>query len=204
MGFSLDDYVDVAERIQNFMDAHPEGSLQQACDPEVVQVGDRLFIKYTAAAFRHPHDPRPGIGTAWEPFPGQTPYTKNSELMNAETAAWGRAIVALGIVANRKLASRQEVRARVEEQQNAMGELAQIVSDEQRLAPLTFLVAAIRAKNKKALPEEQWQQWAGEALASQDDFKKVGEALAQVYKDLGGDVDAVRAQFVQKQQRAAA
>jgi hypothetical protein len=29
---------------------------------------------------------RPGIGMAWEPFPGRTPYTKASELMNAETS----------------------------------------------------------------------------------------------------------------------
>jgi hypothetical protein len=76
-----------------------------------------VFVVYTAAAYRTPDDPRPGMGTAWEPFPGTTPYTRNSELMNAETAAWGRAIVALGLTSNRKLASRQEVRARREEQQ---------------------------------------------------------------------------------------
>jgi hypothetical protein len=50
---------------------------------------------------------------AWEPFPGPTPYTKDSELMNAETAAWGRAIVAVGLAANKTIASRQEVEARV-------------------------------------------------------------------------------------------
>lgn len=118
---SLDDYVDVAERIQDFKDAHEHGSLQ-TLGWEVVTVEgyDRkasapvktTFIVYRAAAFRTPDDPTPGQGIAWEPFPGGTPYTKDSELMNAETAAWGRAIIALGLVANRSLASRQEIRNR--------------------------------------------------------------------------------------------
>lgn len=108
---SLDDYVDVAERIVHFKDAYPDGSLQTV-DWQVAEVAGKTFIVYRAAAYRTPEDPRPGHGTAWEPFPGPTPYTKDSELMNAETAAWGRAIVALGLAANRKLASRQEVKAR--------------------------------------------------------------------------------------------
>lgn len=112
--FSMDDYVDVAERIQNFMDVHPEGSLQ-TLGWEVCELGGRSFVVYRAAAFRTADDPRPGHGIAWEPFPGRTPYTKDSELMNAETAAWGRAICALGLISNRKLASRQEVRARRED-----------------------------------------------------------------------------------------
>lgn len=115
---SLDEYIDVAERLQDFKDAHPEGSLQ-TLSWTPTQVDGKWFIVYHAAAFRTPDDTRPGHGIAWEPFPGGTPYTKNSELMNAETAAWGRAIVALGLAANRKLASRQEVRARMEEQEAA-------------------------------------------------------------------------------------
>lgn len=113
--FSMDDYVDVAERIQDFIDAYPDGSLQ-TIDWEVSDVAGKTFITYRAAAYRTPDDPRPGHGTAWEPFPGQTSFTRNSELMNAETAAWGRAILALGLIANRKLASRQEVRNRQAEQ----------------------------------------------------------------------------------------
>lgn len=70
----------------------------------------RQFVVYTAAAYRHPDDPCPGIGVAWEPLPGLTPYTHNSEVMNAETSAWGRAIVAVG-AADAK-ASAEEVRNR--------------------------------------------------------------------------------------------
>jgi hypothetical protein len=114
--FSMDDYIDVAERIQHFYDKHPDGSLQQYVPWETREVAGQTFIVYTAAAYRTQDDHRPGIGTAWEPFPGTTPYTRNSELMNAETAAWGRAIVALGLTANRKIASRQEVQARADEE----------------------------------------------------------------------------------------
>jgi uncharacterized protein (DUF3820 family) len=111
MSFNLDDYVDVAERIRMFNEKYPEGSLQ----------GKGFFIRdveekiigyhYTASAYRTPDDPRPGIGTAYEPIPGKTPYTRDSEVMNAETSAWGRAIVALGFN-TKKIASVEEVRAR--------------------------------------------------------------------------------------------
>jgi hypothetical protein len=111
----LDGYVDVAERIRLFRDRYPEGSLQPAnlATPwEIVTIGEKTFLVYIAAAYRHPDDPRPGIGMAWEPFPGRTPYTKDSELMVAETSAWGRAIKAALLDDRSKVASLDEVRAR--------------------------------------------------------------------------------------------
>lgn len=111
----LDGYVDVAERIRLFRDRYPEGSLQPAnlATPwEIVTIGEKTFLVYIAAAYRHPDDPRPGIGMAWEPFPGRTPYTKDSELMVAETSAWGRAIKAALLDDRAKVASLDEVRAR--------------------------------------------------------------------------------------------
>ena len=113
-GPNLDDYVDVAERILQFKEKHPDGSLQTV-GWSVEDVAGKTFVVYQAAAYRDPSDVRPGHGVAWEPFPGPTAFTRDSELMNAETAAWGRAIVAVGIAANRKIASRQEIRARTEE-----------------------------------------------------------------------------------------
>lgn len=111
------DYVDVAERIRIFRDLYPEGSLRPASlerpfwIENVDGVGQRLV--YVAAAYRHPEDPAPGIGSAWEPLPGKTPYTRDSELMVAETSAWGRAIVAaLAADTKRGVASADEIRAR--------------------------------------------------------------------------------------------
>ena len=122
---SLDDYVDVAQRIADFRELYPSGSLQPA-DPakpweqavvQGVAKDGREFVAtmivYAAAAYRTPDDPRPGIGIAWEAFPGRTPYTLGSELMNAETSAWGRAIIAvLASDSKAGVASRQEVKAR--------------------------------------------------------------------------------------------
>jgi hypothetical protein len=111
----LGDYIDVAERIRLFRDKHPEGSLQPANleKPfDMVTIGDKTFVVYISAAYRTPDDIRPGIGAAWEPFPGRTPYTKDSELMVAETSSWGRAIMAVLAADSKRVASLDEVRAR--------------------------------------------------------------------------------------------
>jgi hypothetical protein len=109
------DYIDVATRIVEFRGKFPQGSLQQV-RYEILTVGERTFITYTAAAYRTPDDARPGIGTAWEPVPGPTSFTRDSEMQNAETAAWGRAIVAvLAADTKRGIASAEEVRNRSQE-----------------------------------------------------------------------------------------
>lgn len=115
----LSNYVDVAERIRIFKSFYPTGSLQPV-DPQrpywVETIGDRTFIVYASAAYRTPDDPRPGIGLAWEPFPGRTPYTKDSELMVCETSSWGRAIVATLAADTQRIASRQEVENRIQQE----------------------------------------------------------------------------------------
>jgi hypothetical protein len=102
------DYVEVSERLQEFRDKYPEGSLQA----EIVELRDDLVI-VKAYAYRNPDDPRPGTGLASEPIPGKTNFTRDSELMNAETSAWGRALIAVGAAdAKRGIASANEVRNR--------------------------------------------------------------------------------------------
>lgn len=118
-GFNLGDYNEVSSRIQEFREKHPDGSLQQV-SMTFETVGGRDWVVYTAAAYRDPDDPRPGIGTAWEPIPGKTQFTKDSEVQNAETAAWGRALIAVGAADARKgIASRDEMQARHAEQDEA-------------------------------------------------------------------------------------
>jgi hypothetical protein len=111
----LADYVDVAERIKLFREKPPDGSLQPV-DPskpyDIVTIGDKTFIVYISAAYRTPDDSRPGIGSAWECFPGKTSFTKDSELMNAESSSWGRAILAALAADSKKIASLEEVRNR--------------------------------------------------------------------------------------------
>jgi hypothetical protein len=176
---SLDDYVDVAQRIADFREQYPHGSLQPA-DPAkpweqaVVNGYDKqgkafaaTMIVYVAAAYRTPDDTRPGIGIAWEAFPGRTPYTLGSELMNAETSAWGRAIIAVLASDSKKgVASRQEVKARRAERDdgrpvNADGSLARArTTDEQKAAAGVMTSAqlaehtALQAKRRDTDPSK--------------------------------------------------
>lgn len=110
-GFDLGDYVTVPQREALFYKDHPDGRIVSSL-PVIRTVGDRVFIEVTTSVFRTPDDPLPCVASAWEPFPGRTPYTKDSEMMNAETSAIGRALAAAGIAVNRSLASAEEVRNR--------------------------------------------------------------------------------------------
>jgi len=122
MSFNMDGYIDVAERIREFRKQYPNGSLRphnpdkpfEVVSLETEDGRTKTFIVYVAAAFRSPDDTCAGIGVAWEPFEGKTPYTRDSELMNAETSAWGRAIVAALAADTQKIASYEEVRNRSE------------------------------------------------------------------------------------------
>ena len=112
MSFDLDNYNTVPERIEAFFKKYPEGCLKQV-SYELMAVEGKSYLVYTAAAYRSPDDQSPGQGTAWEPVPGKTPYTRDSEMQNAETSAWGRAIVAVGAADTRKgIASREDVQNR--------------------------------------------------------------------------------------------
>ena len=122
MPVDLGDYIDVAARIAEFRAKYPDGSLQPAdlsVPYRVEKIGEQTFIVVVAAAYRSPLDERPGIGMAYEVFPGRTPYTKGSELQNAETSAWGRAIVAaLAADTKKGIASQEEVRNRQAERES--------------------------------------------------------------------------------------
>lgn len=119
------EYVDVATRLVEFRDKHPEGALQPAdlSTPfQIVTIGSDTYIVVVAAAYRSPDDPRPGVGMAYEAYPGKTPYTRGSELQNAETSAWGRAIMAaLAADSRRGIASADEVRNRQAERTQHRG-----------------------------------------------------------------------------------
>lgn len=124
MAFDMGDYVTVADRIAEFRDKYPAGSLQSDYTVELIPTAvkqddgswatmDRPVLVFKAYAYRTPDDPRPGVGHASEPIPGKTPYTRDSEWANGETSAWGRALVAVLAADTRKgVASRDEVQTR--------------------------------------------------------------------------------------------
>ena len=171
-------YVDVAERIREFKERWPNGVLQAYGKPEVVTIGEQDYIWYCAAAYRTEDDPKPGIGWAAEPVPGRTPFTQDSRLMNAETSAWGRAIVALGFE-TKKIASAEEVRNRT------AGDLG----DPRRGPPLERAASAslprvrVRAGVRPSNPDVPASTW--EHVARNWIPGELREALSQAADDPG-------------------
>jgi hypothetical protein len=110
MGFA-DDYVDVATRIKILLERYPTASIT-CSQPRVVNMGDRAFIEVQARVDCNDGSGRISEAAAWEPYPGRTNFTRDSEMMNAETSAVGRACGLLGIGLDRSVASLDEVRAR--------------------------------------------------------------------------------------------
>ena len=70
------------------------------------------FIRCTVTVWRDETDTLPAIATAAEPYPGKTPYTKNSEFMVGMTSALGRALGYMGCGVSKSIASRNEIEAR--------------------------------------------------------------------------------------------
>lgn len=107
--FELGDYVEVRDRIKLFYELYAGGRLCTDHVEMLTAPDGKQRVMVTARAYRSVDDPLPGVGTSWLELPGATPYTRGSEVENAETSAWGRAIGALGILIDRSIASAQEV-----------------------------------------------------------------------------------------------
>ncbi len=103
-----EDYIQVNERIIAFRNQYPDGSLQS----EIVELSEKRVV-IRATAYRTPFDTRPGIGHSALDIPGATQFTRGSELENAETSAWGRALAALGFEVKRGIASQDEINVKL-------------------------------------------------------------------------------------------
>lgn len=107
-GPDLSGYVTVSERLGLALDRWPELRIQCG-QPQVVELGDSTYLSVTVTVWRTPDDPLPAIATAWERWPGRSPFTRDSEMMNAETSALGRALGLLGVGISRSMATSDEV-----------------------------------------------------------------------------------------------
>jgi hypothetical protein len=185
------DYVDVATRLAEFREKYPEGSLQPAdlaVPYRVLEVGDQLFLVVVAAAYRTPDDARPGVGMAQELIPGRTPYTKGSELQNAETSAWGRAIVAVGAADTKKgVASADEVRNR---------EADRTMTRETDLEWLAGFETRVTMAGNPAEVRGLWgeaTQMFAEGKVSEADSKRLAADMTARTKELKAELSAVTA-----------
>lgn len=106
----LSNYVDVPTRFALALERWPELRVMEN-RPEVITIGDKAFISVTMQVWRTPDDPIPAQATCFEPFPGKTSFTRDSEQMNASTSALGR-VLGLMMSFGTKMASAEEVRNR--------------------------------------------------------------------------------------------
>jgi hypothetical protein len=91
MAWELKDYVDVPHRLKMLADKFPDVRIIEH-QPKIVTIGDKTFIEVKVQAWRSPDDQYPAVAFCWEPFPGDTPYTRDSEQMNAASSAYGRVL----------------------------------------------------------------------------------------------------------------
>lgn len=147
--FDLGDYVEVKDRIKLFYELYAGGRLVTET-VGVVEVGPTSYVMVRALAYRTVDDPHPGTGTSWLAVPGSTSYTKGSEVENAETSAWGRAIGSLGILIDRSIASSQEVQNKQEDKPKTYGAQESLVGDLSRSGKI--------AKGGAMMCDLEWRQ----------------------------------------------
>ena len=176
MSFDLSNYVDVPTRIRQLREKHPDAVLRPANPAEpfrIMEIGGREFIIYTAACYRTPDDPMPAIACAAEPVIGSSSFTRNSEVMNAETSAWGRCIMAALAVDEPHIASREEVQNRRSDEQASIAE--QVVRDVfPDAAPVSATHPAARRKpqSEKAAQPDGSRKLAAVASEKQQNLIK--------------------------------
>lgn len=106
-------YTEVKVRIQEFYADYPTGRIvTRRVTPHFDLEANLTGWRVDALAYRTPEDTLPGTGTSFMAVPGKTPYTNGSELENAETSAWGRAVASVGVAIDKGIATAQEIRAK--------------------------------------------------------------------------------------------
>ena len=115
MAFNIDNYVDVPTRLSEALKRYPDLRIQETAAEVVTMPDGSTFYRCTITVWRDAADLIPSIATAAEPYPGKTPYTKNSEFMVGMTSALGRALGYMGFGVNKSIASKNEVLARQED-----------------------------------------------------------------------------------------
>lgn len=140
----LDGYVDVPTRLRLALAKYPDLRVVEG-PHEFIELGDRTFLVCTVAVYLTPDDTRPVTGSAWEPFPGKTQFSRDSEWMVGHTSALGRALGYLGFGIDRSIASANEVEARMSDDR----------TDEPTEAPQTPRRAALGSKMDQGVTDGQ-------------------------------------------------
>ena len=154
----LKDYVDVPTRFRLALDKWPDLRVVET-PAEVVTIGDRTFISVTVKVYRDLLDLLPCVATAWEPFPGQNSFVRNSEMMNCSTSALGRCLGMM--IPFGKMASFEEVQNRQNDTPTVSKDLSfgGARRDEKRERTIEVQAARKAADDTKAKPIDANAVW---------------------------------------------
>lgn len=111
MSWDSNGYIDCRTRLVAALKDWPDLRVVEDT-PEIVKIGERHFIQATVTLFRSVDDALPVRAFCFEPFPGKTNFTRDSEQQNSATSALARALGYMGYGIERSIASFDEVRNR--------------------------------------------------------------------------------------------
>lgn len=149
--FDLESYATVQERIAQFYQDFPDGSIRT-----FMIVRDGPEVIFEARVHRNPEEAAMGVYTSGfaRELEGKSPVNKTSHLENCESSAIGRALANLGYATDARRPSRSEMVkvARTEQQHAAdldfIREIGKEVSEE----------AMIGESNLRAFVREHWNE----------------------------------------------
>ena len=110
----LKDYIEVKDRIQTFYELYPNGAIHFDYKGELI-LNNETYIWGKAFAYPDRDKMAYSTGTAWERVPARG-FAKGAEMMTLETSAVGRSLAMLGIKVSKGIASREEVRRNVNQE----------------------------------------------------------------------------------------
>jgi hypothetical protein len=153
--FDLESYATVQERIAQFYQDFPDGSIRtflvRSDGPEVV---------FEARAYRTPDEAALGVYTSgWaRELEGKTPVNRTSHVENCESSAVGRALANLGYATDARRPSRSEMLkvARMRQEHEAMLEYLRAVGP--KLGPAATIVIGGQQRGLKDFVRESWPQ----------------------------------------------
>lgn len=151
--FDLESYATVQERIAQFYQDFPDGSIRT-----FLVVRDGPEVLFEARIYRTPEEAAMGVYTSgWaREVEGKSPVNRTSHLENCESSAVGRALANLGYATDARRPSRSEMIkvARVREEHEAM--LQYIRTAGPRVSPEAEIEIGGTARNLKEYVRENW------------------------------------------------
>lgn len=182
--FDLSQYQTVAQRLQEWWSAHPDGRVAT----EIVESSGSAWT-VSAAVYRHLDDPHPAAtGMAHGDPAGSKGAQQTNPLEDAETSAIGRALANAGFAPDGARPSREEMQIA----QSRAEQPAADVASEEAIAELGALLFELDSERRSKA--EEWIRGRGglDSLSASDAETLLGRLRAVVEERRGDAEDAAQ------------